>query len=69
MENAWSKKVQHDITETANNIDLGMFLDTGKKISMNNDTNIQNDWYLKLDGKMIWRYVPVSANCRKSRCY
>jgi hypothetical protein len=29
-----------------------MFVDTGKKISMNNDTNIQNDWYLKLDGKI-----------------
>jgi hypothetical protein len=52
MENAWSiVKVQHDINETANNIDLGMFVDTGK-ISMNNDTNIQNDWYLKLDGKI-----------------
>jgi hypothetical protein len=23
-----------------------------EKISMNNDTNIQNDWYLKLDGKI-----------------
>jgi hypothetical protein len=43
--------VQHDINETANNIDLGMFWIQGKN-SMNNDTNIQNDWYLKLDGKI-----------------
>jgi hypothetical protein len=53
MENDWSiVKVQHDITETANNIDLGMLVDSGKKIVMNNDTKIQNDWYLKLDGKI-----------------
>jgi hypothetical protein len=51
MENDWSiVKVQHDIIETANNIDLGMFVDSGKNISMNNNTKIQNDWYLKLDG-------------------
>jgi hypothetical protein len=32
MENAWSiVKVQHDINETANNIDLGMFWIQGKK--------------------------------------
>ncbi|MFV8442712.1 LamG-like jellyroll fold domain-containing protein [Flavobacterium sp. LB2P44] len=51
MENDWSiVKVQHDITETANNIDLGMVVDSGKKIVMNNNTKLQNDWYLKLDG-------------------
>jgi Rieske Fe-S protein len=49
----WSiVKVQHDITEAINTIDLGMLLDTGKTIIMNNDTKIQNDWYLKLDGKI-----------------
>ncbi|MFV5695065.1 LamG-like jellyroll fold domain-containing protein [Flavobacterium sp. LB3P122] len=53
MDQDWSiVKVQHDITETANNIDLGMLVDSGKKIIMNNDTKIQNDWYLKLDGKI-----------------
>lgn len=53
MENDWSiVKIQHDITETANNIDLGMIVDSGKKITMNNNTKIQNDWYLKLDGKI-----------------
>jgi hypothetical protein len=53
MENDWSiVKVRHDITETANNIDLAMFVDPAKNISMTNDTKIQNDWYLKLDGKI-----------------
>ena len=53
MEQDWSIiHVKHDITETANNIDLGMLVDTGKNIIMNNDTKIQNDWYLKLDGKI-----------------
>ncbi len=53
MENDWSiVKVRHDITETANNIDLGMFVDPGKTINMTNNTKIQNDWYLKLDGKI-----------------
>jgi hypothetical protein len=53
MEQNWSiVKVQHDITETANTIDLGMLVDLGKNIIMNNDTKIQNDWYLKLDGKI-----------------
>lgn len=45
-------QVKHDITDTANNIDLGMFVDAGVTIKMNNDTKIQNDWYLKLDGKI-----------------
>jgi hypothetical protein len=29
-----------------------MFVDPGVTITMNNDTKIQNDWYLKLDGKI-----------------
>ncbi|MBC5837256.1 LamG-like jellyroll fold domain-containing protein [Flavobacterium muglaense] len=53
MENDWSiVKVQHDITETANNIDLGMLVNTGVTINMTNNTKLQNDWYLKLDGKV-----------------
>jgi hypothetical protein len=53
MEQDWSiVRVQHNITETANNIDLGMFVDAGKNIVMNNDNKIQNDWYLKLDGEI-----------------
>ena len=45
-------KVRHDITETENNVDLGMFVDADKTITMNNNTKLQNDWYLKLDGKI-----------------
>nr|WP_315213608.1 LamG-like jellyroll fold domain-containing protein [uncultured Flavobacterium sp.] len=53
MDQDWSiVKVQHDITETANNIDLGMLVDAGKNIIINNDNKLQNDWYLKLDGKI-----------------
>jgi hypothetical protein len=45
-------QVQHNITETANSIDLAMFVNPGVTITMNNDTKIQNDWYLDLDGKI-----------------
>ena len=45
-------KVKHDISETSNSTDLAMFVDPGINIIMNNDTKIQNDWYLKLDGKI-----------------
>ncbi|TBX70432.1 choice-of-anchor D domain-containing protein [Flavobacterium silvisoli] len=53
MDQDWSiVQVKHDITETANNTDLGMFVDSGVTINMNNDTKIQNDWYLLLNGKI-----------------
>lgn len=53
MDQDWSiVKVFHNITETSNNVDLGMFVNPGINIVMNNDTKIQNDWYLKLDGKI-----------------
>jgi hypothetical protein len=53
MDNDYSiVKVKHNITETSNAIDLGMFVDPGITVIMNNNTKIQNDWYLKLDGKI-----------------
>lgn len=53
MDYDWSIiNVKHNITETSNNIDLGMIVDTGVKVVMENDTKIQNDWYLKLNGKI-----------------
>lgn len=53
MENDWSiVNVKHDITERFNNIDLGMIVDPSKNIVMNNDNQLRNDWYLKLDGKI-----------------
>ena len=45
-------QVRHNITETGNNTDLAMFVDPAVTVSMTNDTKIQNDWYLKLDGKI-----------------
>ncbi|PWA05442.1 choice-of-anchor D domain-containing protein [Flavobacterium psychrotolerans] len=53
LDQDWSiVQVMHDITESSNNVDLGMFVDPGINIIMNNDNKIQNDWYLKLDGKI-----------------
>lgn len=53
MDFDWSiVNVKHNITEISNNIDLGMFVDPNVTIIMNNDNKIQNDWYLKLDGKI-----------------
>jgi hypothetical protein len=52
-EQDWSiVHVQHNITATGNNVDLGMIVDPGVQIVMNNDSKIQNDWYLKLDGSI-----------------
>ena len=45
-------QVKHNITETANNTDAAMFVDPGVTVSVSNDNKLQNDWYLKLDGKI-----------------
>jgi len=45
-------QVKHNITETANVVNLAMFVDPTITVKMTNDTKIQNDWYLKLDGKI-----------------
>jgi hypothetical protein len=45
-------QVNHNITETANNTDLAMFVNSGATVKMTNDTKLQNDWYIKLDGKI-----------------
>lgn len=53
MDYDWSiVNVKHDITESSNATDLGMFVDPAINIVLNNDNKIQNDWYLKLDGKI-----------------
>lgn len=53
MDQDWSiVQVNDDITEVANTVDLALFLNSASTITMNNDTKIQNDWYLKLDGKI-----------------
>ena len=51
MDYDWSiVNVAHNITETSNSTDLGLFLNPGVTINMTNDTKLQNDWYLLLDG-------------------
>lgn len=51
MDYDWSiVNVSHTITETSNSTDLGLILNPGATIYMNNDTKLQNDWYLLLDG-------------------
>ncbi|HNP32261.1 MAG TPA: choice-of-anchor D domain-containing protein [Flavobacterium sp.] len=45
-------QVKHDVTETANTTNLALFIDPSKTVSMTNNTKLQNDWYLKLDGKI-----------------
>ena len=45
-------QVKHNITEPSNITSVGMFVDPGITIAMNGDNKIQNDWYLKLDGKI-----------------
>ena len=53
IENDYSiVKVKHNIIEPSNSVDLGMFVDPGVEIIINNDNKLQNDWYLKLDGKI-----------------
>lgn len=42
--------VRHNITETSNSTDLAMVINSGVKVTMSNDTKMQNAWYLKLDG-------------------
>ncbi|WP_293890782.1 T9SS type A sorting domain-containing protein [Flavobacterium sp.] len=44
--------MKHDITETGNSTDLAMFIDPGVTVSMANNTKIQNDWYMLLNGKI-----------------
>jgi len=44
--------VKHNITSIIDNIDLGLLIDPMANIVMENNTKLQNDWYLKLDGKI-----------------
>lgn len=45
-------QVKHNIIEPSNMTSLGMIVDPGITVSINGDNKIQNDWYLKLDGKI-----------------
>ena len=45
-------QVRNDITQYANVGNFGLIVDSGKKITMLNDTKIENRGYLKLNGKI-----------------
>ena len=45
-------QVNHNILSDANHVDLGMFVASNAQIDVINDTKLQNDWYLKLNGKI-----------------
>lgn len=45
-------RVNHNISETVNHTNMGMLVDNGVTIVMDNESKLQNDWYVKLDGKI-----------------
>ena len=45
-------RVNHNITEPANVATMGMIVNSGVTVDMNNDNKLENKWYLKLDGKI-----------------
>lgn len=59
--------VQHDLNLTSSHGDLGMIVRSGVTITLDNDSELKNDWYLKLDGSIDllgernW-YKPTSAS-------
>lgn len=44
--------VNHNITSATNLTNLGLFINSSKNVVISNDSKLQNDWYLKLDGKI-----------------
>ncbi|WP_298151811.1 choice-of-anchor D domain-containing protein [Flavobacterium sp.] len=43
-------QVKHDVTVANNFTSVGLIVDAGKKITVNNDNKIENSWYLDLQG-------------------
>ncbi|HLA56091.1 MAG TPA: choice-of-anchor D domain-containing protein, partial [Flavobacterium sp.] len=53
LTNDWTiVQVKHDINLNTNLNSIGLFLDAGKNLILNNDNAVKNSWYVKLDGKM-----------------
>lgn len=44
--------VKHNNTTTINRTDIGLVVDSGKSLTVNGDTGLTNNWWLKLDGKI-----------------
>ncbi len=52
-DNSWAIiVVNHDVTSTSNHTNLGMIVNSSKNVVISNSSKLQNDWYLKLDGKI-----------------
>ncbi|ESU26939.1 cell surface calcium-binding acidic-repeat protein [Flavobacterium limnosediminis JC2902] len=52
-DNNWAIiQVNHNINSTSNHTNLGMFVAPSVLVEINNDSKLQNEWYLKLDGKI-----------------
>jgi hypothetical protein len=48
---AWSiVKINHEVTTTADDENIGLFIDSAGKLIMDGDLELKNTWYLKLDG-------------------
>ncbi|MGK4567301.1 choice-of-anchor D domain-containing protein [Flavobacterium sp. 3HN19-14] len=45
-------QVKHDVTLGNDLTNLGLIVDPGKTLSVNNDNKIENTWYLELNGKI-----------------
>lgn len=45
-------KIKHNTQISANQTSLGMFIEPGVTVSIDNENKLQNTWYLKLDGKI-----------------
>jgi hypothetical protein len=49
----WSiVNIKNDITANSNIEMLGLMIDNTKKLTINGDAELKNNWYLKLDGKL-----------------
>ncbi|HEX9979806.1 MAG TPA: choice-of-anchor D domain-containing protein [Flavobacterium sp.] len=49
----WSiLNVKHNINFSSNYINLGMIIDSGATVNFDNDNQLRNTWYLKLNGKL-----------------
>ena len=44
--------VKHNNTTTVSRTDIGLFVDSGKSLTVNNDQGLTNKWWVKLDGKI-----------------
>ena len=44
--------IKHNVTTTAHNENLGLIIDSGKELTLNNDVLFKNSWYIKLNGKL-----------------